>query len=198
MSALAALPPSVAAYLVLLLAVAGERFLEVLLTRRNARWAAARGGEIAESNAFYALMVATHAAILAAAAAEVVLLARPFRPALGLPMLALVAATMALRYWAIATLGPRWSTRVVVVPGLPVVTAGPYRFVRHPNYVAVILEVAALPLVHGAWWTAIGATLANAALLVARIRHEERALERHGAYAERLGDRPRFLPRGSA
>jgi methyltransferase len=91
-------------------------------------------------------------------------------------MLALVVASQALRWWCIATLGHQWNTRVIVVPGLPLVSAGPYRWLRHPNYVAVVVEVAALPLVHTAWVTALVFTLANAAVLAVRIPVEERAL----------------------
>jgi len=84
---------------------------------------------------------------------------------------ALVA--QALRYWAIASLGDRWNTRIIVVPGLEPVTRGPYRFLRHPNYVAVVLELAAVPLIHGAWVTAAVFTLGNALLLLVRIRADE-------------------------
>ena len=90
--------------------------------------------------------------------------------------LALVLASQALRWWCIATLGRRWNTRVIVVPGLAQVTRGPYRLLRHPNYVAVVVEGVALPLVHAAWITALVFTLANAGLLAIRIRCEDRAL----------------------
>ena len=126
--------------------------------------------------------------------AEVLLLDRAFPGALGLGALITVGATMGLRYWAIATLGPRWNTRVLVVPGLPAVDAGPYRYLKHPNYLAVILEIAALPLVHGAWLTAVVFSVANAALLRVRIRCEEAALTAHCAYADRLAGRPVLLP----
>ena len=91
-------------------------------------------------------------------------------------MLALVVASQALRWWCIATLGRRWNTRVIVVPGLAPVTSGPYRFLRHPNYVAVVVEGIALPLVHAAWITALVFTVLNAALLAVRIRVEDAAL----------------------
>jgi len=184
------------AFLVLVLAVAAERLVELGLSLRNARRARARGGLELESRAFYALMVGSHAAFLAAAPLEVALAGRRFVPALGWPMLVLVAGAMALRYWAVAALGERWNTRVIVVPGEPAVSGGPYRFVRHPNYVAVIVEIFALPLVHSAWVTALVFSAGNAALLAARIRREEAALARHSDYAARLGDRGRFLPGG--
>jgi len=91
-------------------------------------------------------------------------------------MLALVVASQALRWWCVATLGPRWNTRVIVVPGLPLVRSGPYRLLRHPNYVAVVVEGAALPLVHAAWMTALAFTVANAAVLAVRLRVEDAAL----------------------
>lgn len=180
-------------YLLLILAVVAERICELLLTRRNAARMAARGG-FAAGDAHYPAMVALHTALLVGAPLEVFLLARPFLPWLGWPMLALVAATMALRYWAITTLGDRWTTRIFVVPGEPPVSGGPYRYLRHPNYLAVILEVAALPLVHTAWLTAALGSLANAFVLRTRIRAEEAALAQASAYLEKLGDRPRFLP----
>ena len=80
---------------------------------------------------------------------------RPFIPWLGWSMLVLVVLAQALRWWCIRTLGVRWNTRVIVVPGLPLVTGGPYRWLRHPNYVAVVVEGIALPLVHTAWVTAV-------------------------------------------
>ena len=104
------------------------------------------------------------------------------------------ALAQGLRYWAIHSLGPFWNVRVIVVPGAPAITGGPYRFLRHPNYLAVIAEGIAVPLIHTAWLTAILFTLANAVVLAVRIRCEEGARARHCAYRERLGDRPRFVP----
>ena len=91
-------------------------------------------------------------------------------------MLTIVLAAQVLRWWCIATLGHQWNTRVIVVPGATRVTAGPYRFFSHPNYVAVIAEGVALPLVHTAWLTALVFTMLNAALLTARINVENAAL----------------------
>jgi methyltransferase len=185
-------------YFALVAAVAAERMLELYLSARNGRRVLARGAIAGESRAFYAAIVLFHVLFLAACPVEVLLFERPFLPALALPATAIVLAAMALRYWAIATLGERWNSRVLVVPGEPAVTGGPYRFVRHPNYVAVYAEVLALPLVHTAWATALAATAVNFVLLRARIRHEESALERASDYAARLGGRPRFLPGASS
>jgi methyltransferase len=88
-----------------------------------------------------------------------------------------VVFSQVLRYWCIATLGPQWNTRVIVVPGARMVTRGPYRWLRHPNYVAVVVEGFALPLVHTSWLTAGAFTMLNAVLLLGfRIPVEERAL----------------------
>ncbi|MGW6130682.1 isoprenylcysteine carboxyl methyltransferase family protein [Cellulomonas sp. NPDC055163] len=163
-------------YLVLLGATALERLAELVVSTRNARWSFARGG--AEyGRGHFPPMVALHAGLLVACAVEVVVADRPFLPALGWTALVLTLASQALRWWCIATLGPRWNTRVIVVPGLPLVTGGPYRWLRHPNYVAVVVEGIALPLVHTAWVTALVFTLLNAVLLLRfRIPTEERAL----------------------
>jgi methyltransferase len=164
-----------ALFLLLVVAVAGERLLELVLSRRHERALRARGAVEAGAR-HYPLMVGVHVLLLAAAPAEVLLLDRPFLPWLGWPMVAVVAATMALRYWVVLTLGERWTTRVLVVPGAPLVARGPYRFLRHPNYLAVALEVVALPLVHTAWLAALVCGVANLLVLARRIRVEDAAL----------------------
>lgn len=180
-------------YLLLLLAIVLERLVELFVSRRHEKALFARGGKEAGAEHF-PLMVVFHTLFLIACPLEVFLLERPFVPALGLPMLALLAGAMALRYWAIATLGEHWTARVIVVPGAPPVTGGPYRFARHPNYLAVVVEMFAMPLVHTAWVTAVVASLGNAAILRLRIRAEEEALAAAGDYQAALGARPRFLP----
>ena len=163
------------AYILLILAVAAERLAEMVVSARHARWAIERGG-VEYGQAHFPVMVSMHAVLLVACVVEVVAADRPFLPWLGWPMLAVVLAAQGLRWWCIVTLGNQWNTRVIVVPGLPLVSAGPYRWLRHPNYLAVALEVTALPLVHTAWITAVLFTVANAAVLRVRIRVEERAL----------------------
>ena len=162
-------------YLILVLAVGVERLAELRVARRNAQWSHERGGR-EYGGGHYPVMVALHTALLAGCLIEVVLAHRGFVPALGWPMLSIVVAAQALRWWCIRTLGPQWNTRILVVPGLPLITAGPYRWLRHPNYVAVIAEGIALPLVYSAWITATVFTAANAMLLTARIRTEDAAL----------------------
>ncbi|WP_328884125.1 isoprenylcysteine carboxyl methyltransferase family protein [Streptomyces sp. NBC_00299] len=164
-------------YGLLVAAVAAERVAELVVARRNERWTTARGAT-ETGQGHYPAMVALHTSLLIACPTEVWLADRPFLPALAWPMLAVLAGAQALRWWCIHTLGPRWNTRVIVVPGLPLVAGGPYRWrwLRHPNYVAVVAEGVALPLVHTAWATAAAFTALNAALLTVRIRCENRAL----------------------
>jgi len=162
-------------YVVLIVAVGLERVAELVVSKRNLAWAMARGGR-EYGFGHYPFMVALHTGLLLACLVEAS--HRPFIPALGWSMLAVVALAQALRWWCIAVLGPRWNTRVIVVPGLPLVTRGPYRWLRHPNYVAVVLEGIALPLVHTAWITALSFTVINAGLLTVRIRTENAALAR--------------------
>ncbi|MFD3487294.1 isoprenylcysteine carboxyl methyltransferase family protein [Streptomyces sp. NPDC058665] len=162
-------------YTALVLAVGCERVAELVVARRNARWSLERGGR-ETGRGHYPAMVALHTALLAGALAETALAGRAFVPAFGWTMVGVVVAAQALRWWCIGTLGPRWNTRVIVVPGLPLVSGGPYRLLRHPNYVAVVAEGLALPLVHGAWVTATVFTGLNAALMVVRIRCENVAL----------------------
>ncbi|WP_354639206.1 isoprenylcysteine carboxyl methyltransferase family protein [Kitasatospora camelliae] len=168
------------AYTVLILLVAAERMAELAVARRNAAWSRARGGT-EYGRGHYPPMVLLHTALLLGCLLEPLLAARPFTPVLGWPMLALALAAQGLRWWCVAALGPRWNTRVIVVPGLPLVTGGPYRWLRHPNYVAVAVEGLALPLVHGAWVTAGCFTVLNLALMGVRIRCEETALARPSA-----------------
>ncbi|GHF65317.1 isoprenylcysteine carboxylmethyltransferase family protein [Streptomyces sp. NRRL_ISP-5395] len=167
-------------YTLLVLAVAAERLAELVVARRNTAWSLARGGT-ESGRGHYPSMVALHTTLLAGCLAEVRFADRPFPPVLGWALVAVVVAAQALRWWCIRTLGPRWNTRVIVVPGLPRVTGGPYRWLSHPNYVAVAAEGLALPLVHGAWATALVFTALNAALMAVRIRCEDRALARLSA-----------------
>ena len=164
-----------ALFTALVLAVGLERVAELVVSKRNAAWAFARGG-VEYGRGHYPVMVVLHTGLLVGAVAEVWLLDRPFVPALGWSMLVLVISSQALRWWCIASLGRQWNTRVIVVPGLRLVTRGPYRHLRHPNYVAVVVEGAALPLVHSAWLTAATFTVLNAVLLTVRIRVEDKAL----------------------
>lgn len=156
-------------------AFAVERVVELVVSARNIRAARARGG-IERGLGHYPVMVVLHTGLLVGALAEVLAADRDFHPWLGWPMLVLVLGSQGLRWWCITVLGAAWNTRVVVVPGDDLVRSGPYRILRHPNYVAVVVEGVALPLVHTAWVTALVFTVANAVLLRTRIRCENAAL----------------------
>ena len=152
-----------------------ERLVELVVSMRNLKWSRARGGR-EYGQGHYPLMVVLHTGLLLACVLESGLAHRPILAALAWPMVAVVLLAQALRWWCITTLGPRWNTRVVVVPGLPLVARGPYRWLNHPNYVAVVVEGIALPLVGSAWITALTFTVLNAALLRVRITTENAAL----------------------
>jgi len=166
---------SLTAFTVLVLLVGLERLAELVVSKRNAAWSLERGGR-ETGQGHYPVMVVLHTGLLVGALVEA-WTRRPDVPGwLAWSMLVLVVASQALRWWCIATLGRRWNTRVIVVPGLAPVTSGPYRLTSHPNYVAVVVEGVALPLVHAAWVTALVFTVANAALLTVRLRVENAAL----------------------
>ena len=164
-------------YVLLVAAVAVERLAELVVAQRNLAWSRARSVEFGAGH--YPVMVVLHTGLLVGCLAEVYLLNRPFLPWLGWPMLIVIAA-QGLRWWCIRTLGRKWNTRVVVIPGAERISGGPYRLVPHPNYVAVVAEGIALPLVHTAWITALVFTVLNAALLTTRISIENAALARLG------------------
>ncbi|MFI8306241.1 isoprenylcysteine carboxyl methyltransferase family protein [Streptomyces sp. NPDC085927] len=164
-------------FTVLVLAVGLERVAELAVSHRNAGWSLARGG-VESGRDHYPYMVVLHTGLLVGALVEVWVRRPDAVPVLAWTMLALVAASQALRWWCIATLGRQWNTRVIVVPGAPRVTGGPYRRLPHPNYVAVVVEGLTLPLVHSAWITAVVFTVLNGFLLTTRIRTEDAALAR--------------------
>ncbi len=166
-------------YTALLGVMVGERLLELRISQRNRKWLMARGAvEVGQGH--YPWMVLLHGLFLLSCLVEVWWLDRPFIPLLALVSTVALVLSMALRHWVIATLGHRWTTRVFCLPGEPVVTSGPFRYLRHPNYLAVMVEIVALPLIHTAWMTAVLFSAANAWLLRHRIRSEEKGLRQFG------------------
>jgi methyltransferase len=162
-------------YFLFILAIGVERLIELVVGRRNATWSFAHGGkEFGRDH--YPAMVSMHALLLVSCIVEVWALGRPFIPWLGWPMLAVVVLSTVVRWRCVTVLGKRWNPRLIVIPGAPLVRDRLYRWMRHPNYTAVAAEVAALPLVHSAWLTAIVFSIANALVLKARIRAENAAL----------------------
>jgi len=162
-------------YYLLVLVVGIERLAELVVAKRNAEWSFAQGGK-EFGRPHYKVMVALHTALLLGCVVEPWALHRPFIPWIGWPMVAILVLSQGLRWWCITSLGRRWNTRVIVLPHAPLVQRGPYRLMHHPNYVAVVAEGFALPMVHTAWLTALIFTVANAILLNVRIRVENSVL----------------------
>ncbi len=157
------------AYIIIAL-VALQRLAEVAYAERNTRALLARGAvEIGRKH--YPLIVLLHASWLVAI---VYFLPRP--AVISWPLLVLFVALQLLRVWVLATLGPYWTTRIISLEGAPLVTRGPFRYLRHPNYTVVVSEIAVLPLVFGEIWVAIVFSVLNSAMLAWRIRVEEQAL----------------------
>jgi methyltransferase len=140
-------------------------------------------------------MVTLHTGVLIAAAVEVVVMRRPLVPALALAALLLVALGNGLRVWVIRTMAGHWNVNVVNSIGMGVVTTGPFRFVRHPNYVAVFVELLALPLVHTAYVTALVGAVLHILVLRRRIALEDGILLGDPVYRAAMGNKPRFVPR---
>jgi methyltransferase len=185
---------SVILYLALLAVVGLTRLLELRISRLHQRELIGRGIE-KRADPRFGWMVALHTAVLAGAAIEVVALRRPFLPDLAAPMAVLFLLATTLRWWVIHTMGAHWNVEVMASGPLGVVTAGPFRWVRHPNYLAVFVELVALPLIHTAWITALVAASGNAWVLWQRLRLEEVVLDANPAYRTAMAGKPRFLPK---
>ncbi len=178
-------------YLIFLGALVAERGFELCLSARNARRTLARGG-VEVGRGQYGIIVAFHVLFIAACAAEAMIYDPSRSSVLALAAVFGEAGAQALRLWSIATLRESWNTRIIVSPRVPVSTSGPYCYVRHPNYCAVALEIACVPLMYGLAMTAALFSLANATLLAFRIPLEERALGE--SYQRAFAARPRFIP----
>ena len=156
-------------YLIMAL-VTLQRLGELVIARRNTARLLARGA-VEHGAGHYPAMIALHASWLAA-----LWLTVGGRPA-NLVLLALFCVLQLLRVWVLSVLGPRWTTRIIVLPGAPLVARGPFRWISHPNYSVVIAEIAVLPLAFGLVWIALVWTLLNAAMLYVRVGAEARALK---------------------
>ncbi len=180
-------------YLALLLCVAIGRLIELRHSGRNQRRLSARGATRSPEPG-YRWMVLLHTVTLFACAIETTFFQRPFIPWLGWTALVMFLASIAGRWWVILTLHDHWNVQVMDSTSLGVITSGPYAFVRHPNYVAVFLEMLALPLIHTAWITALLVTPAHLVILRQRIRLEESVLMTNHSYRALMGVKPRFIP----
>jgi methyltransferase len=184
---------NVKAYLGLLLVVALLRLYELQISRRHQREMVARGASKVVDPVFRT-MVLLHTGVLFGAALEVVFLHRPFYPLLAAICFAIFLGANVVRWWVIRTLGEHWNVEVMNSTGMGVITTGPFRYVRHPNYAAVFVEMLVLPLIHGAWMTAILGSAAHVFVLSRRINTEERVLLSDTRYREAMCGKPRFLP----
>ena len=184
---------SVYLFLALLLAVGLLRLVELRISKRHQKEMATRGATKVDEPKFR-WMVLLHTAVLLGAALEVVLLRRPFIAWLAVPMFVVFLATNAVRWWVIRSLGEHWNVQVVDSTRLGVVTSGPFRYVRHPNYAAVFAEMLALPLIHSAWIAAVVGAIAHIGVLAQRLSTEERVLFANPDYRAAMTSKPRFLP----
>lgn len=179
---------------VILAAVAVLRLWELQFSYRAFRDARADNSAELIPEPIYPIIVAVHALWLGGAFLEVILREQPYPGAIFVPALLLWIVALALRFWVLAVMNELWSVRLISRRGQRVVTGGPYRFVRHPNYVAVILEIAVVPIMMGAYVTAVLATLANAAVLFWRIRKEEHYLLGIADYRKAFEHKKRLIP----
>jgi methyltransferase len=163
------------AFTILIISVAIERVVELTVSKRNLAWSKDHGA-IEFGFGHYPFMVILHTCLLVGSLAEIYISKPKLIPGLAWTMFVLVVASQILRWWCVITLGKRWNTRIVIVPNVPAVTSGPYKFLAHPNYIAVIVEGFALPMVGFSWITATVFTALNIPLLTVRIRAENKAL----------------------
>ncbi len=184
---------SVIAFLGLLVAVALLRIVELQISRRHQQEMIARGAAKVDEPRFR-WMVVLHTAVLLGAALEVVFLHRPFIPVLAAIMFAIFLAANVVRWWVIRTLGNHWNVQVMDSTRLGVISSGPFRYVRHPNYAAVFAEMLSLPLIHTAWITALLGSLGHIAVLSQRLSTEERVLLANPEYRATMASKPRFIP----
>jgi methyltransferase len=184
---------TVIAFLALLLAVGALRIFELRVSRRHQQQMLA-GGATKVNEPQFRWIVFLHTAVLIGAALEVFLLRRPFVPLLAAAMLALFLAGNAVRLWVVRTMGKHWNVQVMNSTALGVVTSGPFRFVRHPNYAAVFVEIFSLPLIHTAWITSLLGCVGYMATISRRIALEESVLFANPAYRTAMAGKPRFLP----
>jgi len=184
---------SVYLYLCLLAAVGLLRLIELRVSKRNQERMLA-GGAVRVPEPQFKLIVFVHTGLLIGAALEVILLKRPFLPVFGTVMIVLFIASNLIRFWVVRTLGGLWSVQVMDSTRLGIVTTGPFRLARHPNYTGVVLEVISLPLIHTAWITAILASLCYSIALFMRVRAEESVLMANPEYRAAMAHKPRFLP----
>lgn len=179
---------------VVIAVVIAQRLLELRKSRRHQRELVAAGAVVVRDRAF-PWMVLTHVLLLGGCLVEPWACERRFVAWCGWPALGVLAMAQIMRVWIVTTLGKHWNVRIVASGVDGVVTTGPYRYVRHPNYAVVVVEAIALPLFHGAFITLVVVQFLHVPVLFARIRAEERYLFSLESYRAAMADKPRFVPR---
>lgn len=171
-----------------------QRLIELYISQRNKAYLLAKGGRLHSSMYIWVVKV-LQVCWLVSMLGEVWWYERPFIPTLF--SIALIATLLGqyLRYLSMKALGKRWTLSIITIPEAPVVNSGIYRYLRHPNWLGVIMEIAAVPLIHGAYLTAIFFSVANAFLLPKRIQAEEQALSQDNNYDDVFDGIPRFIPK---
>lgn len=177
---------------VVFIILVGQRFLELSIAKKHEKWILANGGkEIGREH--YPLMVLLHTGFFLSFLIESFVNGYPLSSLWPVLFIFLIL-TQLLRYWSIQSLGPFWNTRIMVLPGAVPVVKGPYKYFRHPNYLAVILEFVLIPLLFNAFYTCILFSILNAILLKLRISLEEKTLTETNEYEEIMSGKSRFLP----
>jgi methyltransferase len=180
------------AFLILWTFLVIQRMVELQVAKRNERILKAKGA-IEAGEGHYIWMVLMHSSFFVVLFLEVVVLGTS-KPHWWMVPLAVLIISQAVRVWAITSLGVFWNTKIILLPGAEVVRKGPYRFIRHPNYLVVSLELFSIPLLFGAYATALLFTLLNIAMLKVRISTEEKALTELTDYERSHGQKRRFFP----
>ncbi|NEO59548.1 MAG: isoprenylcysteine carboxyl methyltransferase [Moorea sp. SIO4G2] len=180
-------------FTLVVVAVILQRLIELRISKQNATYLLTNGGREYGSNSLWIVKV-LQVSWFAAMINEVWWLNRPFMPGLAAIALMLTVAGQGLRYLSMRSLKKRWTLPIITFPGKPVVNSGIYRYLKHPNWLGVILEIAALPLIHTAYFTTIVFSIANALLMSRRIQTEEQALSEDTNYGDVFANRPRFIP----
>jgi methyltransferase len=159
-----------------------QRLVELIIANRNEKWMRSQGAFEAGA-VHYPIMVTMHIAFFISLLVEVFVTNKPLSP-LWIPLLSLFLIAQIARVWCLASLGTFWNTKIIILPGADVVKKGPYKFIRHPNYVIVATELLVLPLIFSAYFTAIVFSFLNIWMLSVRIPVEEKALKEVTNYRE--------------
>lgn len=182
------------AYILLLVVVGIGRLAELVISRRNQRQLEKQGVRKIHEPLFRVLVL-LHGSILVSAGLEVLFLRRPLIPALAISMAIIFILSNVLRWWVIWSMAGHWNVEIMDSARVGVVSSGPYRWIRHPNYVGVVLEVFSLPMMHTAWITAIFGTLGYMEIIRHRLKLENGALLANPEYRLVMGGKPSFFPR---